>query len=644
MAVHGNRGKCAQPCRLPYTLYKYDAKTPLNTNSDLEDSSFAKLDEGFLLSTKDLCSLEYIPQLIKYGVTSFKIEGRLKSPEYVATVTRIYRKYIDMAQNNEDYVIDEADKKDLLQAFNRGGFSSGHLSNTPNKDLIYSKKQNNMGIPLGKIKKYNSSKGYISLELLDSISIGDSISIDGETGSYRVSELLINNKNTPTADKGAFVTLGRMKGKIKVNSNVYRISSKQLSDLAIKSYENIENIKIPLNAVVDIHLNEPIKMFVSCNNTENSFYNDISFEIISNIIPEKALNQPITEDRIIKQICKTSNTPYEFVNITVNLDNGLYVPNISGINELRRNCLEKLQNVIVEKYCQNKAPQLQDYNRISNIEKSKNTAQEKSFSVLLNTINLNYNYLDLKNIQNIYIPLKYFCMSKYNDIIINMANKFNVYIYLPTIMRNNYINLFKNSINSILSTFNIYGFVLSNIGNIALLDSCNLLHSKYKLTANYTMNVFNNKTTKILNDLNVDKCTLSPELNEEDILNFGPDNAYEIICYGNTPIMNMNYCLLGKTNKCYPECEKLCNSCNKFFIKDRMGFNFRIIPDSVDTVTTIYNSKTTFIDTSKICCTSLRIDILDESIEQINEIINAIIEGNRLEGKQYTNGNFHREI
>lgn len=86
-----------------------------------------------------------------------------------------------------------------MQVFNRGLFSSGHLSTTPNKGLVYPQKQNNMGIPLGTISNYNPSKGYITLKLQDKIEVGDSISIDGENGSYKVSELLINNKNSPTA-------------------------------------------------------------------------------------------------------------------------------------------------------------------------------------------------------------------------------------------------------------------------------------------------------------------------------------------------------------------------------------------------------------------------------------------------------------
>ena len=86
------------------------------------------LEKGYLLSTKDLCGLSYIPNLIDAGVTSLKIEGRMKTPEYVATVTKIYRKYIDLAYSDEEYKIDEQDLKQLMQVFNRGGFSEGHLN------------------------------------------------------------------------------------------------------------------------------------------------------------------------------------------------------------------------------------------------------------------------------------------------------------------------------------------------------------------------------------------------------------------------------------------------------------------------------------------------------------------------------------
>ena len=118
----------------------------------------------------------------------------------------------------------------------------------------------------------------------------------------------------------------------------------------------------------------------------------------------------------------------------------------------------------------------------------------------------------------------------------------------------------------------------------------------------------------------------------------------ELIVYGKTPLMNSNYCLLGKSNKCYAACDKKCNSNNKYYIKDRLGFLFRVIPDNIQTITTIYNSKITSIEHTNLPINSIRIDILDESIEEINNIINITSLGKKLEGNEYTNGNFNREI
>lgn len=171
------------PCRLPYEL--------------IEDHK--KIDNGYLLSPKDVCSLELLPSFIESGVTSFKIEGRMKTPEYVATVTRIYRKYIDLYLENRPYKIDNQDKKDLLQVFNRGGFSTGHLYTSSNQNLIFKEKPNNIGIYIGNVSHYNPNKGHITFSLTDNLSIGDTITFENESSKYTVSELMIQEKNVPSA-------------------------------------------------------------------------------------------------------------------------------------------------------------------------------------------------------------------------------------------------------------------------------------------------------------------------------------------------------------------------------------------------------------------------------------------------------------
>lgn len=522
-------------------------------------------------------------------------------------------------------------------------FQLGHLEKNANTNFIYKKKPNNMGIPLGEISNYNSNKGYITLKLQDTISIGDTISIDGETGTYTVSELLINNKNSMSANQGAIVKLGRMKGNINSGNKVYKISDKQLSTYAISSYSNCENRKIPLNCKIDICLNKPIILSVSSINTDDSFYNDINFKISSSIIPEKALNNPVTEERIIKQISKTSNTPYEFRKIEIHLENNLFIPKISELNELRRKALKNIENIIKEKYCNNQITSSVNLEYFS--DKSDNThlnnINEKEISVLLNNLNINFNYSDLKNVTNIYIPFKFFLDTNYSDIITKISNKFNLYIYMPLIIRKNYSKLFSNNIENLLSNYNIKGFVISNISNLSFLEN---LKNKYSIIGNYTLNMFNDLTFSEYQKLGLDKMTLSPELHQTDILSFKNINFSELIVYGKTPIMNMNYCLLGKANHCYKNCEHKCNLNSEFYLKDRLGFIFRVIPDNIETVTTIYNSKITSISTSDLTCKNLRLDILDEDIEKINEIINIVLSEKKLEGKEFTNGNFTRFV
>ena len=173
----GNRGKCAGPCRLPYELISENKKT----------KKVQSLNKGYLLSTKDLCGLSFIPRLIDIGVTSLKIEGRMKTPEYVATVTRIYRKYIDLALSNKEYIIDENDIKDLMQVFNRGGFSTGHLYEKENKQLVFQEKPNNMGLYIGNISHYNKNKGLITIQTLEPLTIGDTVSTEKENTIYTIS-------------------------------------------------------------------------------------------------------------------------------------------------------------------------------------------------------------------------------------------------------------------------------------------------------------------------------------------------------------------------------------------------------------------------------------------------------------------------
>ena len=212
---------------------------------------------------------------------------------------------------------------------------------------------------------------------------------------------------------------------------------------------------------------------------------------------------------------------------------------------------------------------------------------------------------------------------------------------MPTVTKTNYKNIFMNSISSALSKYNIKGFVVSNLSMFTLLKE---FKDNYDFVSNYTLNVFNDYTASELNNLGVSTITLSPELNKLDIENICNGISSELIVYGNIPLMNIKYCLFGVSNQCYPECSNRCNSSHKYYLKDRMGFSMRVIPDNVQTVSTIYNTKITSLACSDLNIDFARIDILDEDINNINHIIEITKNGGRLEGVSYTNGNITRNV
>lgn len=627
----GNRGKCAQPCRLPYTL--------IQKSNDTNDEK--TIDKGHLLSTRDLCALEFLPNLIDSGVCCFKIEGRLKNPEYVATVTRIYRKYIDMVLNKQDYVIDPSDRKDLLQVFNRGDFSTGHLSPKSNKKLVFKETPSNQGIYLGTVSNYNQNKGHINLLLKDTLAIGDTIRFEKEDSLYTVSELMKGNQNFKVLNNGEKVTIGRMKGNISVGNKVYKISSKELTEKAKKSYENCENKKILLDCSITIKKDTPISMEVSYHNTsKRSNYNGIKIKVKSEIIPEAALKTPINVERVITQISKTNNTPYAFENITVYLDDGLYLPSISALNELRRNALNKLEETVL-----NKKHQSVTNTKITfpNVLKE-NVEIHPKISLFLRFLNQKENYenLDFAKIDRIYLPLIQFTKKELHDIIFYLSKHTKLYIYLPTIIKSNYRNLILNSLENILEQYEIKGFVISNIADFELLEK---YKNTYEFVGNYSLNAFNSFTIDSYYKLGLSTCTISRELNKEDLKEILPVPIdTELIVYGNLPLMAINYCLLGKANKCYPDCGTNCMKNNFYYLKDRLGFKFRVIPDSMQTVTLICNSKILSISTKDIKVNRVRIDMMDENIDEINHVIDIAYERERLEGNQFTNGNLNKEV
>ena len=593
----GNRGKCAGTCRLPYSLLK---------NNEI-------VDKGYLLSSKDVCTLDILPQLISAGVKSFKIEGRMKSPEYVGIVTSIYRKYIDLANSMEEYKVQEKDRECLMQIFNRGGFSTGYLKGKLGKEMMYKYRPNHIGIPIGTVENYNSNKGYAKVKLEKTLSLGDSIII--KDGSCKISELMIGKNNIKDGRIGQIVTVGRIYGKINNGDKVYKTVSISLNK-EIQQISNKENIKRKINCKIIITKNEPITLYIQDNETKITVKKQ-------GTIPEEALNLGLTEERIIEQLSKLGNTVFKIANVEVKLDKMLQTP-IKEINELRREAVDELENKIKESFKRNPIT-LEKYNTNSKQEITSNIKT----AVCLNNINLKFKYEHLQEVDNIYIPLRFFANNEFENQIQIITNKFNTYLLMPTISKGNYEKI---NVKDILNKYNIKGVVISNLSQIEEFKNI-------PKVSNYTLNIANNYSINELKELEIIKYTVSPEFEKETISNLSQEIEKEIIVYGKTLLMTTEYCMIGVYHNCPGTCTQ-----GKYKLKDRMGFEFPICTDRINCNNFIYNSKITSIEWKNLNVNSIRIDILDETIEEINNIIKMQKEGKRFEGQDYTNGNLNRTI
>ena len=592
----GNRGKCAGSCRLPYTLLK----------------DGMQVDKGYLLSSKDVCTLDILPELIEAGAKSFKIEGRMKSPEYVGLVTSIYRKYIDLANSNKPYVVDEEDREKLMQIFNRGGFSTGFIKGKLGKEMMYKYKPNHLGIYVGKVLNYNRNKGYVKFKAEKEVHLGDSIAINDS--SCKTSELMLGNTNIKTARIGQIVTYGRINGDIKPGDKIYRTVDINLNK-EVEQISNKENIKRNINCKITLKAEEPVKLYMQDELTQ------ISVEE-TGVVAKIAENNGISKERIEEQLSKLGNTVFKLENLKIELEDKIIIP-ISSLNEIRRNATENLETKLKESF-RRSGTFLGQSLKCSEIKKCDGV----EVSLCLNNINENLNYCDIKDVDNVYIPLRFFVQEKLKKSIKDITNKFNTYILMPAIYKGNYAKI---DINKILSEYKIKGAVVSNLSQVELFKGLEKI-------ANYTFNIANDYSIETLKAYGISKYIASPEFEKEAVQNLENSITKEAIVYGRILLMTTEYCAIGTYYNCKAPCQN-----GVYKLKDRMNFEFPIVTDRINCNNLIYNSKVTSIEWKELNIDSIRIDILDETIEEINKIIETHKNGNRLEGKDYTNGNINKE-
>ncbi len=485
--------------------------------------------------------------------------------------------------------------------------------------MMYTKRPNHIGILVGETVGYNSNKGYAKIKLSKELNLGDSIAI--KDSSCKISELMLENNNIKTANIGQIVTVGRIKGKILKGDKVYKTVSDKLNKEII-NIASKENIKRPIIAKIYLKENEKIKLEVK------DLWGNIK-SVKEDAIVKKADNGGISKERIKEQLSKTGNTPFEINEIQVIADDNIIVP-ISGLNSIRRSILEDLENKLVQSFKRNKKVEL------DNKDENKKINLEVKVSVLLNNIKEDIDYTKITGINSIYVPFGFFLSSK--EKVEEICKHFYTYLLLPAITKSNYERLIESNLADILNK-NIKGIVISNLSHFEILKKYENQIKNLKLIANYTLNITNNNTVKELENMKISKYIVLPELEKESIQSLAGNIEKEAVVYGRTLLMTSEYCTIGIFKNCNAICKK-----GTYKLKDRMGFEFPICTDRVNCNNLIYNSKITSISYKDLNVDSIRIDILEETEDEIQNIVNTHKKGYRLEGENYTNGNLSRPI
>ena len=253
-------------------------------------------------------------------------------------------------------------------------------------------------------------------------------------------------------------------------------------------------------------------------------------------------------------------------------------------------------------------------------------------SILLSKINTNLKYNELnKHISRIYIPLNEFNANN-NKILTDLCNRHNIYIYMPLIILEKDIELYENILDNVVKNYNIKGFVLSNYSDLSLIEKYG---EKYNYISNYTFNVFNRFSCNYLKSLGIDIITSSIELNndESNKLSSNYNGKIERIVYGKIPLMNIKYSLIDK--------DTVCNRKNKdtieYFLEDlESKRNFECVDCNGSILTKIYSDKILFIDNVHTN-NSVRLNFIDESIDDMNKIVEYIIDNKSCYGDLYLN-------
>ena len=583
----GNRGRCAQPCRQRYELIDVYTGEVVNSNGD------------YLLSPRDLNAIEEIDKVIDAGVHSLKIEGRMKRPEYVATVIDGYRKTIDEYLATNKLNVSDETINDLYTIFNRK-FTKGLLLGDVGKDMMNSQLPNNQGLYVGTVVDYNKKAKRLKIKLANTLKKGDGINLGGGT----IGRIIKNGNIETIGYKGETIELDFV-GEARKGQIVFKTSDSELMDRVQATFtQDKEFVKNIIDAKITIKLGQkPILTLKDRHSNEATIEGDK--------IVEEAMKVALSKEKVETQLRKLGNTPYELDLLEIELDDNVSLP-ISLLNQMRRDCIELL-----------------DKERVSIKNRKYKNKIVKYKPVLYNRNKQQEISVKVKNLEQLESALEcgvdriYYEDTNTIDKAMSLAMKYNkkVIYSAPRIIRNKEYNH--------LAKANNAGVESVQVGNYGSID----YFKDKKLNIDYYLNAFNSETINYYKEIGADTLCISQELNINEIKETikYTDINIESVVYGYTPLMITEYCPMGvivrdcKKDKRVAKCKE-----SIYALRNSKGDEFRVSQD-IFCRSTIYNSNVTCMldnlyELHEIGINVLRLDFTLEDKDTVKEVIEAFQE------------------
>lgn len=561
-----NRGSCAQPCRMKYSLCNSKGKV-------VEENKY-------LMSKKDIYGLDSIDKIIKSGITSLKIEGRNKTPEYVALVVSKYRKYVDKYYLNENIDVEDVDKSEVVQIFNRDGISHGYLNGVKYKDSITHMSPKNTGILLGTVLDQRNM--YVKVKLEKNIDMHDGIEIysDGNVFSTIVTCIKDDRGNiiNKEANIGDYVWIGDISKKMKYGSLIYKTSSYKLNSDTNKKYVNTNIRRRKMNLDITIRENENI--FVV------AYDDNIRIEYKSEYVTSKAKSRGVHKEDIVNAFSKTLDTAFEFSNINITLDDMLFVP-VSILNEIRREIIKLLEEKILVRNNTYKI-NIDDVLKLDKKEESiKEIGKQAINSIFIYEYNDNIDYLEKYKVDRIDISIKDFIKYE-NSIFEKYKNRVSIAIHIPNFVLKNLDKYIKDNLERIILK-GIDTIILSSFSYMDIIT--NIKKKKdIKIIADYSFNISNKYSATFMKNIGFDVITPAYDTPIEMIKEMSKYVKIELV-HNYIQAMTSRFCILGSfvANRYDNKCSMPCNK-DKYYLTDSYGYKYYIVCDNIDCVMRLIRS------------------------------------------------------